>query len=121
MFGKQAVFKPTGEDPLELGTESAAPVPFAEITGKTGANKFGLHDMHGNVAEWCGDWYKSEAYKDAAKDNPSGPADGDKRVVRGGSFRDPASGTRSAARAGVRPTERSDTIGFRAIYAPVRK
>ncbi|HEY1186030.1 MAG TPA: SUMF1/EgtB/PvdO family nonheme iron enzyme, partial [Gemmata sp.] len=73
---------------------------------------------HGNVAEWCSDWYKPEAYKDSAKLNPTGPADGDKRVVRGGSFRSPASGVRSAARDGKRHTERLETVGFRIVYAP---
>jgi formylglycine-generating enzyme required for sulfatase activity len=73
------------------------------------------------VAEWCADWYRSEAYKAAAKDNPTGPADGDKRVVRGGSFRDPAADTRSAARRGEIPTRRDDAVGFRVVYAPVVK
>src|SRR5262245_37684173 len=120
-FGTQAVFKVTGDDPLEYGGDPAKPAPLPHDVGKTEANKFGLHDMHGNISEWCSDWYKLEAYKDAPKDNPTGPADSDKRVIRGGSFRDPASGVRSAVRDGVRPTDRRDTVGFRVVYAPVQK
>ena len=103
IFGKQAVFKPTDDDPIQLGAENAQPLKLAQEAGKGEANRFGLYDMHGNLAEWCSDWYKSEAYKNAARDNPTGPADSDRRVVRGGSFRDPATATRSAARTGVRP------------------
>ncbi len=118
-FAEQALFRPLEDDPLGLGGDLLKLPRFGQEVGKAEGNKFGLHDMHGNLAEWCGDWYKSGAYKDAPRDNPTGPSDGDKRVVRGGSFRDPASGTRSAARAGVRPNDRADTVGFRVFYAPV--
>jgi eukaryotic-like serine/threonine-protein kinase len=120
-YGDQAVFRPTEDDPQGLLGDPNKPPPFPQEAGKAAANKLGLHDMHGNIAEWCSDWYKSEAYKDGGRDNPTGPDDGDKRVVRGGSFRDPASATRSAGRAGVRPTDRLPTVGFRVVYAPVVK
>jgi formylglycine-generating enzyme required for sulfatase activity len=116
-FGSQGVYKPAAGDPLEGAGADAKPLSLAQEAGKTEANRFGLHDMHGNLGEWCGDWYKSGAYRDGGRDNPPGPLDGDKRVVRGGSFRDPASAARSAARLGVRPTERFETVGFRAVYA----
>ena len=77
--------------------------------------------MRGNIAEWCGDWYRSEAYKTGAADNPTGPTDGDRRVVRGGSFRDPPAAVRSAARAYERPDQRREYIGFRVVYAPIRE
>ena len=122
VFLDQATYLMTNDDPLEKAAEDAPkkPLPFAQPAGKTAPNPFGLYDMHGNVAEWCRDWYKPEAYKDAAADNPTGPADGDKRVVRGGSFDQPAARARSAARAGVRPTDRHLHVGFRVVYAPVR-
>ena len=120
-FGEQAYFRPGEDDPQGLGGDPLKPPRFGQEAGKTAPNKFGLHDMHGNLAEWCSDWYKSEAYRDGGRDNPTGPADGDKRVTRGGSFRDPAATARSAARAGHRPTERLDTVGFRVVYAPIVK
>ncbi len=120
-FGRQAIFQPVEDDPLQTGGDPAQPPEFPESVGQTQPNRFGLHDLHGNVAEWCLDWYaprypaRSEELTD-----PAGPADGERRVVRGGSFRLPAARCRSAARDSLRPTERRDDLGFRAVFAPLR-
>src|SRR5207249_4518099 len=118
-FSKQAVFRAIEDDPHGFDGDHLKPLLVPQQVGKTEPNKFGLYDMHGNLAEWCSDWYRSGAYNEAAKDNPTGPAEGDKRVIRGGSFRDPASSARSAARDGKRPSDRLDSIGFRVVYAPI--
>ena len=95
--------------------------PDADVPAKVGhtdPNAFGLFDMSGNVAEWCQDYYKRGYPADGPRDNPLGPAESDRLVVRGGSFRDPAAACRSAARSSLRPNERKDNVGFRVVYAP---
>jgi serine/threonine protein kinase/formylglycine-generating enzyme required for sulfatase activity len=114
---KQALFTVTGTDPVEDG-DAVEPSQLPGKVGQFPPNAWGLYDMHGNVAEWCQDWYRPGYPGDGPRDNPLGPASGDKKVVRGGSFRDPASACRSAARSWARPSERRDTIGFRVVYAP---
>lgn len=79
------------------------------------ANDLGLSDLHGNVAEWCHDWYDADAYSNAPAADPTGPRTGSDRVLRGGSWNDDALTCRSAARRFANPSTRSPAIGFRVV------
>jgi formylglycine-generating enzyme required for sulfatase activity len=93
--------------------------PYLERTttvGSYGANGFGLRDMHGNVLEWCNDWYDAKIYDQAANIaiDPLGPVSGNLRVLRGGSWSNyDARFSRSALRYWSTPVIRSSLIGFR--------
>jgi len=88
--------------------------------GQKRPNAWGLYDMHGNVAEWCHDVYDKTAYDRHAEHNPRGPAEGDERVLRGGSWRTSADACRASARASETPRFAdacfgSDAYGFRCV------
>jgi formylglycine-generating enzyme required for sulfatase activity len=70
-----------------------------------------LYDMHGNVWEWCSDWYG--VYPKGSVSDPSGPSEGSDRVDRGGSWINGAANCRSARRSGYDPSDRSFNYGFR--------
>jgi formylglycine-generating enzyme required for sulfatase activity len=74
-----------------------------EPVGSKPANRWGLHDMHGNAYEWCSDWYDPAYYRDSPRQDPQGPPTGERRVVRGGSSASPPEACRSANRMGLRP------------------
>jgi formylglycine-generating enzyme required for sulfatase activity len=102
-----------------FGLSAATWAKSASSAGKTSKvdarspNAWGLHDLHGNVLEWCHDWWSEKAYEEAPAVDPPGPAKGVERVVRGGSFSQFASECRSAARAGRAPASRLNIVGFR--------
>ncbi|MDR2913225.1 MAG: SUMF1/EgtB/PvdO family nonheme iron enzyme [Tannerella sp.] len=77
------------------------------------SNAWGLHDMHGNVWEWCQDWY--DIYPTGAVNNPTGPLSGTYRVRRGGGWDDFGRNCRSARRSYVLPSYWCFDIGFRLV------
>jgi formylglycine-generating enzyme required for sulfatase activity len=87
--------------------DAMSPQPVA----KKQPNPWGLHDMHGNMAEWCADWYGD--YPGGSVSDPTGAKSGTLRIVRGGSWGDAPQDCRSAFRVGYKPDRRGNSIGLR--------
>jgi formylglycine-generating enzyme required for sulfatase activity len=87
--------------------------PYTNPGGAFGGNAYGLHDMPGNVWEWCWDYYSPTYYNNSPLLNPTGPATGTSRVLRGGSWKEYAGYCRAADRGEHDPAASYHHFGFR--------
>jgi formylglycine-generating enzyme required for sulfatase activity len=112
-----------GDNPAKLGdyawfqkNAGGRPRPV----GQKQPNPWGLYDVAGNVWEWCNDFYKADYYQESPRENPRGPKQGEKMVLRGGAFKFSADNCRSGYRYNESPGSADvcfgyDIYGFRCV------
>jgi formylglycine-generating enzyme required for sulfatase activity len=96
-----------------LGMSSGQKTTQTTPAGSFPPNGLGLYDMHGNVLEWCSDWYGEDYYANSPKTDPQGPDSGSYRVLRGGCWDRSPQRCRSATRDRLTPDGRGINVGFR--------
>jgi len=94
-----------------------AQVHIPEVITVKGLSPAGLYDASGNVLEWCHDWYQDDYYAESPTQNPTGPAEGQFRSARGGSWNNDNPGCRTARRYRFLPESRESNLGFRILRA----
>ena len=114
-----------GDSPARLASHAWFKANASKTThpvGRKAPNPWGLHDMHGNVAEWCGDFYDEGSYRRGPGQDPRDPAGGEERVLRGGSWRSSPERCRSSARDSETPGFADVCFGYEAYgFRCVRK
>jgi formylglycine-generating enzyme required for sulfatase activity len=102
-------------NPGHLPARDAARRSGTAAVGTTTTNPWGFFDMHGNVWEWCADYYSSSYYRESPAVDPTGPKNGSYFLARGGSWQSVAAECRSASRLAVPETTRRNDLGFRIL------
>jgi formylglycine-generating enzyme required for sulfatase activity len=116
---REGLLYPWGDDPPQSwpeyrrrwSGEVTGPLPV----GQGSPNSYGLFDVSENVHEWCADWFSRDFYARSAERNPLGPATGERRASRGGSWRHHVKVSRCAARSSIPPTFQYADYGFRLV------
>ncbi len=117
--GREGCLYPWGNEPPQSwpdyvrrwSGEVKGPLPV----GRDAPNPFGLYDVSENVHEWCSDWFGRAYYAVSPEQNPRGPATGQRRASRGGSWRHQIKVSRCAARSSIPPTFQYADYGFRVV------
>jgi formylglycine-generating enzyme len=107
-FGHGATFT-AGQGTFDAAKEGTTPVT------RFPASAWGLHDTHGNVWEWCADWYHEGYYRASPLRDPPGPSEGKLKVLRGGGWRNQAAACRAAYRNALAPHQKDSATGFRVV------
>ena len=117
--GRESALYPWGDEPPQSRPDYlsrwSGKVNGPRPVGEQAPNPFGIFDLGENVHEWCADWFDNNYYADSPERNPSGPASGDRRASRGGSWRHHIKVTRCAARSSIPPAFQYADYGFRVV------
>jgi sulfatase modifying factor 1 len=119
--GREGALYIWGDDPPQARPEYVrrwtGVVNGPRPVGEEAPNAFGIFDIGENVHEWCADWFDKNYYAVSPERNPGGPATGERRASRGGSWRHHIKVSRCAARSSIPPSFQYADYGFRVVCA----